>query len=56
MSKLSIIKELFGFLHREKKWWLIPLIVMLVMLALVIISMTINGIRDRKSTRLNSSH
>ena len=37
MSKLSIIKELFGFLHREKKWWLIPLIVMLVMLALVII-------------------
>lgn len=37
MSKLSTIKELFGFLHREKKWWLIPLIAVLAVLAFLII-------------------
>ena len=37
MSKLSTIKELFGFLHREKKWWLIPMIVILVVMAVLII-------------------
>jgi hypothetical protein len=37
VSKLGTIKELMGFLHREKKWWLIPLIAVLVVLALLII-------------------
>lgn len=37
MSKLGTVKELFGFLRREKKWWLIPLVVVLVMLAGLII-------------------
>ncbi len=37
MSKRSTIKELFGFLHREKKWWLIPLVAVLVVLAFLII-------------------
>ena len=37
MSKLSTVKELFGFLRREKKWWLIPMIAVLVLLAFLII-------------------
>jgi hypothetical protein len=37
MSKLSTVKELFGFLQREKKWWLIPMIAVLVLLAVLII-------------------
>jgi len=37
MSKLGTVKELFGFLRREKKWWLIPLVLMLVLLAGLII-------------------
>jgi len=37
VSKFNTIKELFGFLHREKKWWLFPLIGMLVVLAFLII-------------------
>ena len=37
MSKLGTVKELFGFLRREKKWWLIPLVLVLVLLAVLII-------------------
>lgn len=37
MSKFSTIKELFGFLRREKKWWLFPMIFVLVLLAFLII-------------------
>jgi len=37
MSKLSTIKELFGFLRREKKWWMIPMVLVLVLLAFLII-------------------
>ena len=37
MSKLATVKELMGFLCREKKWWLIPMVAVLVLLALVII-------------------
>ena len=37
MSKLGSVKELFGFLRREKKWWLIPLVLVLVLLAGLII-------------------
>jgi len=37
MSKLNTVKELFGFLRREKKWWLIPMVLVLVLLAFLII-------------------
>jgi hypothetical protein len=37
MSKLNTVKELLGFLRREKKWWLIPMVLMLVLLAFLII-------------------
>ena len=37
MSKLSTVKELFSFLRREKKWWLIPMVLVLVALAFLII-------------------
>jgi hypothetical protein len=36
MSKLSILKELWDFLKVRKKWWLTPIVVMLVLLGLLI--------------------
>jgi len=32
MSKLSIVKELWGFLRVRKKWWLAPIIIILLLL------------------------
>ena len=37
MSKLSIMKELWGFLKVRKKWWLAPILVILVLLGALII-------------------
>ena len=37
MSKLSIISEFWAFLRERKKWWLIPIIVILVLLASLIV-------------------
>jgi hypothetical protein len=37
MSKLDTVRELFGFLRREKRWWLIPMVVVLVLLAVLIV-------------------
>ena len=37
MSKFGTVKELFGFLRREKKWWLIPMVAVLILLAFLII-------------------
>jgi hypothetical protein len=37
MSKLSIIKELWQFLRVRKKWWLAPILLMLVLLGGLII-------------------
>jgi len=37
ISKFSIIKEFWGFLMSRKKWWLIPLVVILIMFGLLII-------------------
>jgi hypothetical protein len=37
MSKLSIIKELWGFLKVRKRFWLAPIIVVLVLLSALII-------------------
>jgi len=35
--KLDILKELWGFLMARKKWWLLPILVMLVLLGLLIV-------------------
>ncbi|MDP8289657.1 MAG: DUF5989 family protein [Candidatus Susulua stagnicola] len=37
MSKLSIIKEFWSFLMARKKWWLIPIIILLFLLGALII-------------------
>ena len=37
MSKLSILKELWDFLKVRKRWWLAPIIIMLLLLGLLII-------------------
>lgn len=36
MSKLSIVKELWGFLRARKKWWLAPIIILLLLLGVLI--------------------
>lgn len=35
--KMEILKELWGFLKTRKKWWLLPILVMLVLLGLLIV-------------------
>ena len=37
MSKLSTIREIFAFLSRQKKWWLIPILITLLLLGLVLV-------------------
>lgn len=37
MGKLSIIKELWEFLKVNKRWWLAPIIVLLLLLGFLII-------------------
>ena len=37
MSKISIIKEFWIFLKKEKKWWLIPIIILLLFLGILIV-------------------
>jgi len=37
MGKLSIIKEFWGFLKIRKKFWLLPIILVMVLLGLLII-------------------
>jgi len=37
MSRLSIIKELWDFLKHNKKYWLIPIIVVLVLLGVLLV-------------------
>ena len=37
MAKLSILKELWGFLKVRKKWWLLPIVVMLVLLGALLV-------------------
>ena len=36
MGKLSILKEFWDFLRIRKKWWLAPIIAMLLLLAFLI--------------------
>lgn len=37
MSKLAIFKELWEFMKVRKKWWLAPIVVMLVLLGALIV-------------------
>lgn len=37
MGKLSILKELWMFLAVRKKWWLAPIIIVLVLLGVLIV-------------------
>ena len=37
MAKLEIIKEFFQFLGENKKWWLSPIVIMLLLLGFLII-------------------
>lgn len=33
VGKLAIVKELWGFLRERKKWWLLPILATLVLMA-----------------------
>lgn len=37
MSKLSIIKEMMTYLRVGKKWWLLPILVVLVLLGAILV-------------------
>jgi hypothetical protein len=37
MKKLAILKELLGFLWQRKKWWLVPMILVLVLLGFLML-------------------
>ena len=37
MGKISILKELWSFLKVRKKWWLAPIIIVLVLLGALIV-------------------
>ncbi len=37
MAKQSIIKEFFLFVKQEKKWWLVPLITVLLLVGALIV-------------------
>ena len=37
MSKLSILGEIWNFMRIRKKWWLLPIIIMIVLLGLILV-------------------
>ncbi len=37
MGKLAILREFWDFLKVRKKWWLAPIVIILVLLALLIV-------------------
>jgi uncharacterized membrane protein YjdF len=37
MSKLSIFAELWRFMHKRKKWWLMPMLFMIVVFGLLMV-------------------
>jgi len=36
-GRLSILKEFFKYLNESKKWWLAPIIIILIMFSLLIV-------------------
>lgn len=40
MAKQSLVKEFFLFIKHEKKWWLIPLVVVLLIVGVMFIFAT----------------
>jgi hypothetical protein len=36
-SKLSIFKELWDFMKVRKRWWLLPIVVLLILLGLLVV-------------------
>ena len=36
-GKLSILQEFWGFLRVRKKWWLAPIVLMLLLLGLILV-------------------
>jgi len=37
MAKQSLVKEFFLFIKQEKKWWLVPFIVVLLLVGVLIV-------------------
>ena len=37
MGRLSVLKELWGFLSERKKWWLAPIMIVLLLLGFLIV-------------------
>ncbi|MBW7874160.1 MAG: DUF5989 family protein [Ignavibacteriales bacterium] len=37
MSKIRIISQYFAFLKEQKKWWLIPVVVLIIFIGLVLV-------------------
>lgn len=42
MAKQSLTKEFFLFIKQEKKWWLIPLIAVLLIVSLLVLFATVS--------------
>ena len=36
MARQSLAREFFGFIRHEKKWWMMPLVVVVLQLGLVV--------------------
>ncbi len=37
MSRLAVVKDLWGFLRVRKKWWLSPIIALMLLLGLLVV-------------------
>ena len=37
MGKLQIVTEYFQFLRHQKKWWMLPIVMLLVLLGLLVL-------------------
>ena len=37
MGKLQIVTEYFQFLRQQKKWWMLPIVMLLVLLGLLVL-------------------
>jgi hypothetical protein len=44
INNTGIVGELFGFLWRNKKWWLIPMVAVLVAFGLLMVFATSSGL------------